>query len=330
MVIHLYRIVDGKTVAERWNGEVIPDDAAWIDLLAPTAPELSLIGPALGVDAPSDEEMRDIEVSSRLYREGGATYMVVSVVEQSFTDHPRAGATTFIVAPKHLITVRYADTHAFETFTKRVLRQPSLIVNADVSFVSLLEAHVDRAGDILKHCTGGLAPLNNQIFSPRHSRKRKKHDRVEAHNLRELMRRIGITGNLSGLVHDSLVSFKRTLVFYRDTVQTPSSNALTPRVDVLLRDIDSLTEYANHLSHKVGFMLDATLGMVNAEQNQIIKIFSVVAVVFLPPTLIASIYGMNFAFMPELASPWGYPLALALMAASAVGPYMLFKYKGWV
>ena len=330
MVIHTYRVQDGRTVSSRWNGEAVPEDATWIDLLAPTAPELALIGPALGVDAPTDEEMKDIEISSRLYREGGSTYMVVSVVEQSFTDHPRASATTFIIAPKHLITVRYADTHAFETFTQRVTRQPSLITNADAAFVNLIEAHVDRAGDILKHCAGGLTPLNKQVFSPRVARKKKKGDHHEAHNLRELMRRIGITGNLSGLVHDSLVSIKRTLVFYRDTVQTQSSNALTPRVDILLRDIDSLTEYANHLSHKVSFMLDATLGMVNAEQNQIIKIFSVVAVVFLPPTLIASIYGMNFTFMPELSSQLGYPLALALMAASAVGPYLLFKHKGWV
>jgi magnesium transporter len=329
VVITLYRVVEEHTCAEQWNGEAVPNDTVWIDLLAPSPSELSLIGPAFSVDAPSDEEMRDIEVSSRLYKEGGATYMVVSVVEQSFTDHPRAGATTLIVAPKHLITVRYNETHAFETFTKRVLRQPAIIANADVAFINLVEAHVDRASDILKHCASCLTPLNKQVFSPR-GKKKHKHGATEQHNLRELMRRIGITGNLSGLVHDSLVSIKRTLVFYRDTVQTPSSNALTPRVDIFLRDVDSLTEYANHLQSKVNFLLDATLGLVNAEQNQIIKIFSVVAVVFLPPTLIASIYGMNFQFMPELASHWGYPLALLLMAASAVGPYMLFKHKGWV
>ena len=153
-------------------------------------------------------------------------------------------------------------------------------------------------------------------------------------NLQELIERIGEEGDFVSKMRESLVSIGRAVAFMqavedqaRENKQVKENKA---RIKILQRDIVSLTDHATFLSGKISFLLDAVLGLISIEQNGIIKIFSVAAVVFLPPTLVASIYGMNFAFMPELQWQFGYPFAILLMIMSAVLPYYYFKGKGWL
>jgi magnesium transporter len=149
-------------------------------------------------------------------------------------------------------------------------------------------------------------------------------------DFQKILSRLGRAGDLASKVRESLVSLGRLLAFAIQGTQARGRKTGSARLKTIGRDVASLSDYAAFLNNKVGFLLDATLGMINIEQNAIIKIFSVAAVVFLPPTLIASIYGMNFAHMPELGWPLGYPLALALMVVSAILPYLYFKRRGWL
>ena len=149
-------------------------------------------------------------------------------------------------------------------------------------------------------------------------------------DFQKLIARIGRAGDLATKARESLVSIGRLLAFAIQASQARGRKGSGSRLKTVGRDVASLSDHASFLNQKINFMLDATLGMINIEQNAIIKIFSVAAVVFLPPTLIASIYGMNFTDMPELGLPFGYPLALALMVVSAILPYWYFKRRGWL
>jgi magnesium transporter len=149
-------------------------------------------------------------------------------------------------------------------------------------------------------------------------------------NLHALIRQIGADGDLVSKARESLVSFQRILMYVQQSSVVTLSQDQRGRFKSTLRDVQSLSDHASFLGNKIQFLLDAVLGLINLEQNSIIKIFSVAAVMFLPPTLVASIYGMNFHHMPELDKPWGYPMALAAMVASAVVPYIYFRRKGWL
>ncbi|MBC06491.1 magnesium/cobalt transporter CorA [Thalassospira sp.] len=293
----------------------------WVDLHAPTSEEIHEIEERFGIEMPTREEMQEIELSSRLYDEDGALFMTVSVLTKATTDAPQTTAVTFILVKKTLITVRYADPVPFKTFIRRVKRSPSLANSAEAVLFGLLEQIVDRLADLMEQTATDLENLSNQVFiSPEEQGSDRDH--------RETLRQIGRTGNLSGKAKDSLLNLHRLGLFL--STQARLKKDAKARLKILSRDIVSITEHANFIANKVTFLLDATLGMISLEQNNIIKIFSVAAAAFLPPTLIASIYGMNFEFMPELEWQFGYPVAIALMVLSAVLPLLYFKRKGWL
>ncbi|UEM20706.1 magnesium transporter CorA family protein [Skermanella mucosa] len=311
------------------TGAALPDGAVWIDLLHPTEEERGVIARLLGIDLPTHEEMMEIEVSSRLYVENGSAYMTTPVITRADTEHPGLGVLTFILTPGHLVTVRYVEPKSVDTFAVRLQRQPELIAGPESALLGMLDAVVDRAADVLELIGGRVDGISRRVFDdplPAKSRDRAR----KPDSLREVMRDIGRIGDVTNKVRDSLAGLDR-LVAYLATV---SAGRLDKEQKALLkslnRDLRSLGEHAGYLSHQTNFLLDATLGVINIEQNGIIKIFSVVAVVFLPPTLIASIYGMNFQFMPELDESWGYPLALLLMVVSAILPLVYFRRKGWL
>ena len=200
--------------------------------------------------------------------------------------------------------------------------------------LGLVEAIIDRAADALERIGDEVDAISREVFRNKSPSVSKK-----THNLQSLIEQIGRKGDLLTKIRESLVSIARLVAYHSaiessgrvlDATRRKSPKEIRQRIKLIQRDATSLGDHAIFLSGKINFLLDATLGLINLEQNQIIKIFSVAAVVFLPPTLVASIYGMNFDFMPELHWLPGYPLALALMVLSAVVPYLYFKQRGWL
>lgn len=298
-------------------GETLPENAIWIDLFMPQPQEEQVLEAALHIDIPTREEMREIEVSSRLYQENGGVYLTASVVNRADTDAPELDPITFILVGHRLITIRYSDPAPFQVYVAQAKRT-SGCVSGEAVLAELLDAIVDRIADILERVQHDLNELSQVIFS------RGKVDFGEA------LRKIGLAQGLTSRTRESLVSINRLLLFMGRMGEAKPNKVLGRSFKTLSRDVISLSDHASFLTNNISFLLNATLGKINIEQTGIIKIFSVAAVVFLPPTLIASIYGMNFEFMPELGWRFGYPMALVAMVFSAILPYQYFKYRGWL
>ena len=308
--------------------EVAPEaplaaEAVWIDLVSPTLDEEPQVEALLGVEVPTREEMQEIEVSSRLYEENGALYMTATVLSKAQSERPETTAVSFILAGDRLVTVRYAEPQPFALFSARCQRAPDAHTRGDAVLGGLLDALIDRIADILEHIGLEVDDISHEIFE--HSAKPGRGD------FQDILRRLGLRGDLTSKARESLVSVGRLLMFLTQASAAQKiAKDLRNRLRTMSRDVRSLTDHVSFLASKINFLLDATLGMINIEQNGTIKIFSVVAVVFLPPTLIASIYGMNFAYMPELEWTLGYPWALLLMLVSAITPYLYFRRRGWL
>jgi magnesium transporter len=303
-------------------GEPVPPEAVWIDLLSPTPEEKARVNEALGIELPTREEQMEIEPSSRLYQEGDTVYMTATVFTQADTPNPSSDVITFVLNRKQLVTLRSVDPRPITQFGSKLQRQPALCSTGDDALIGLVEAFVDRIADILEKLSIELDALSRQIFGDTSEKPRR--------DLQGILRALGRTDDLASTARESLHSLARLLSFLTQALQTVARKEMKQRLKTVGRDIASLGEHAAFEARKVSFLLDATLGMINVEQNGIIKIFSVAAVVFLPPTLVASIYGMNFSFMPELQWLLGYPMAIGLMVLSAVLPYLWFKRKGWL
>lgn len=296
--------------------------ALWLDLMNPTREEEAMVESLLGLDIPTREEMNEIEISSRLYLEDGGTFMTAILPAHTDGDDPEMEPVSFVLTQDHLVTVRYHEPRAFTSFPPRAERTGLEVLDPESVLVALLEAVVDRLADILERAGRDIDVVSRRIFRPSGDAVRDNQKTLEE---------IGRKGDLTSNIRDSLLTLERLTGFLgHATVQRKTSKELRERVKTLSRDIRSLLDHAGFLSQKVTFLLDATLGMINIEQNAIIKIFSVAAVIFLPPTLIASIYGMNFAHMPELDWLLGYPFAIGLMIVSAILPYAYFKRRAWL
>jgi len=329
-MITVYGTADGHLAPLTWDeGAPRPAGAIWIDLLTPTAAEEEAVERISGIDLPTQAKLQEIEMSSRLYQEGNARYMAATVMSKADEPHAEAEAIAFVVCPPLLITLRYSDPFAFSAFATRAMRQTGLVEGGgETIFAGLLEAIVDRAADILEHVTIDLDRLSREVFRARID---KATGRVlPGMDLEEAVRRLGRSEDLTSKVQDSLSSITRLLTFFGVSMASEVKKDYKARLKVIARDAHSIQEHATSLAQKGNFLLDATLGLINIQQTKIIKIFSVASVVFLPPTLIASIYGMNFKFLPELSLSLGYPMAIAMMIASAALPYFYFKRKGWL
>ena len=294
--------------------------AFWIDLFEPSQEEEKAIEAALGFEVPTREEMKKIETSSRLYREGDILFMTATILNKADTSHPESSAVTFILAPRQLVTVRYAHPQPFQTFRKRVEASDRQYDSPTKSFEGLIDAISERLAEILERIGTQLDSISLEVFAPPSEPSGKK----RRPDFDAILRKVGRCSDLVSKARESLVSLGRLLSFFNETPE-PDLHMKT-----VLKDLVSLGDHASFLSSKVNFLLDATLGLINIEQNAIIKIVSVAAVVFLPPTLVASVYGMNFEVMPELKWVLGYPFAIFLMISSAVLPYVLFKRKDWL
>ncbi len=306
--------------------ENLDDNVVWADLLSPTKEEEAAIESWLGVAIPTREEMEEIEISSRLYVEDGAYFMTATLPAQTEIDDPLMSPVTFVLAGTRLITVRYHEPKAFKTFPQRAEKVVTGCTSGDTILIGLLEAIVDRLADILERAGRDVEAISRDIFQATSTKVSKRN-----RDFQELLKAIGRKEDLTSSIRDSLISLQRLAGFFAHaSTRTKMSKDTKARIKTLSRDVLSLADHATFLSQKISFLLDATLGMISIEQNAIIKIFSVAAVIFLPPTLVASIYGMNFDIIPELKWQLGYPFAIAMMVLSAILPFWYFRRRGWL
>jgi len=300
-------------------GWTLPEDTVWIELIDPTRDEELAIEKAVGVDMPTRDEMTEIEPSSRLYKDRGATYMTASVLCKSASGRVATDPMTFVLVGDVLVTIRYVESKAFELFEGDLKRQQELCVSGVSTFLGLLESTVDRLADVLELTGKEVEAVADDIFSDDKGRK-----------FRPLLHRLARCQKSEARSRESLVSVGRLIGFAALADQiTPRSEAKA-QLDSMLRDVQALADHATHLSDEMTFLLDAATGLINVEQNDIMKIFSVAAVLLMPPTLIAGVYGMNFKHMPELNWVYGYPFALGLMLVSFLVPVVWFRRKGWL
>jgi magnesium transporter len=322
-----YAIEDGRMVVTAEPVAEALTRAVWIDLLNPTAQEDSLVQAALGIDIPTREEMQEIEVSSRLYREGEALYMTASFLHG--IDSGEVGSTpiTFVLAPQAMVTVRYATPKAFSVFAARAARSASQSASPDAVMLGLFEQVVDRLADILERIGADMDRTSQAVFKASKANQRAS---TKDALLKDALITLGGVGEITARTSETLVGLARIISFVAAEGAGLIRKENKTRVKTLARDVRSLQEHGTFLNEKATFLLDAVLGIINIEQTAIIKTFSVVSVALMPPTLIASIYGMNFAVMPELNWGIGYPLAILAMVVSAVVPVIYFRRKGWL
>lgn len=313
---------------------VIEPDAShalvWVDLVSPSNGESKSVEEMLGIEVPTRDEMEEIELSARLYQEDGAEFMTMTALTNLDGDDPVKTPVTFILKGTTLVSVRHAEAKPFDVFTARVQRANGTAassISGELVMIGLIEALIDRMADTLERLANEIDTISREVFRNKASNANKK-----TRNLQNLIEQIGRKGDFLTKVRESLVSISR-VVAYHSAIETGARKiAKEPRARMKLiqRDASSLGEHATFMSSKITFLLDATLGLINLEQNQIIKIFTVASVVFLPPTLVASIYGMNFDIMPELKWGVGYPWAIMLMILSSAVPFYYFKRRGWL
>ncbi len=309
---------------ETIEAEDLPTNAVWIDLKSPSPGEDKAVEKLVGISIPTREDMQEIEISSRLYVENNARYMTATLMCATDSGNPRTTPVTFILTDHRLVTVRYDEPKPFALIAAKLARNCSPNLTGDGVLLELLDGVIDRCADILERAGADVDAVSSQIFEP-------SAERGHAATYSQILLTIGKKGDLTSKVRESLVSIGRLISFVLvETDTTRWTKDQKSQFKTQQRDIASLTDHASYLSNKITFVLDAMLGVVNLEQNNIIKIFSVAAVALLPPTLIASIYGMNFEHMPELGWHLGYPLSLLAMVVSAVLPVLYFRRKGWL
>ncbi|MEJ0097262.1 MAG: magnesium transporter CorA family protein [Bauldia sp.] len=324
-----YRLNDkGLEEAPAAEG-LAPPDATWVDLRQPTMEEDASAEKFLGATLPSREETEEIEFSSRFYAEDGAVFMTASLL--TGVDIGKAALTPFtvVVAGDRIATVRYDDLRAVRQFIARAIKPGNGCTTTPAIFLGLIEAIIDRTADVLERLSQDVDKINKDVFTRPEDISRQNVQ--SGRRLEALITDIGMQGDLAAKARESLASLER-LVQYAG-LALPLINAKgssRSRLKLAARDIKSLEDHVEFISNKITFLLDATLGFINVQQNEVIRILTVATTVFFPPTLLGTMWGMNFHWMPELSLPFGYPLAIGLMLASAALPYLYFKRRGWL
>lgn len=330
-MIRAYVVQDDRLVASDLAvADPLPAGAVWIDLLNPTAEEDKAVEAATGTMVPTRDEMQEIEESSRFYREGGALYLTAPVLHAADTGSPGLGPITFVMTDRLLITVRYTDPSPFRLYADNARKPGNNLVSSAcepvVILFGLIETITDRLADIVENVAQRLDAESNRLIGGGKSKKP-----MTTADFRAGLRLIGKEGEFLSKVRESLAGVSRLLLYLQTSmVNDGGKTQRRAWLKSLERDVQSLSDHVSYLSERTIFLLDTVVGLVSVEQNAIIKIFSVAAVVFMPPTLVASIYGMNFTHMPELEWVLGYPFAIALMIVAAVVPLLYFRSKGWL
>ena len=297
--------------------------APWLDLIDPTEEERDMASKLCGQPLPTRADLEEIESSSRLRTTDTAVFLSTPLVrrtDEQYMSYPLG----FVLTATHIVTVRYSDYAAFNLVAQQITDRKSA-VRPDEVIALLMEAIVDRLADIPEHLGQALSVLSRDIFeSPRPSAGK------QASWQRSLLRRVGQSEDLSSMVRDSLLGLDRVSIFMGESHRSSFTSSLAPRMATISRDITSLNDFVAQMTNKIQFLLDAALGFINIEQNDGMKILTVVSFIGVTPTLIAGIYGMNFINMPELKWPLGYYYSLAAMVLSIIIPLLWFRRRGWL
>lgn len=306
-------------VDERDPAWALPPDAAWVDLVSPTREEELAAETALGIQLPTREEMAEIEVSSRLYQEDGAHFMTAFVLVGADGEDPALAPITFVLARGRLATIRYVEPRAFVAYVAQATRDADFCTGGTNALLGLLDALVDRLADILETASANVDAISGEIF-----------DRDRKGAFKPILRRLGRSQAITAKARSSLVSLARLVSFASLAEEIASLKDNRERLRSLQRDIQSLTDHSAYLTENLTFLLDSATALINTDQNEIMKVFSIWAVVLMPPTLIASVFGMNFQHIPGADSPFGFATALLAMIGTMVFALWWFRRKGWL
>lgn len=317
---------DKSAKSFEWHiGDAFPEGYFWVDAIAPTSEEHLAIEKALNIDIPSKTEVWKNNVLNRLYMEDGVAYMTASLISKSESPYPRTSAVIFILGKNFLLTVHDIAPTSFKNFSNRLLRPHENFQSPAHLLSGLMEEIINRVAFNSELVVSSLDEVSHDVFGVNVLDKRVKKSSAF---LKSAIKKLGSSADLNSQISESLYSINRLLIFVKQSYA--KDEAAVTALELLISDTQALKAQCAFLSDKITFLLDATLGLINVEQNVIIKIFSVVAVFFLPPTLVSSIYGMNFHHMPELDWVGGYPMALGIMVLCAIIPYIYFRKKGWL
>ena len=297
------------------DDEVPLTEATWIDLVKPTDEERQRVEASYRQHLPEPHEVEEIEASARFFEDDAGLHLH-SYFFHKIDGSLRNSTVAFTLGENRLFTLHDYDLPAFRVFRLRARREPGLACDAISILLHMFEVKVEELADTLEEVHTGLQHVSSQVLEETDTDLEAAIDELARHE------------DLNGKVRLSLMDAQRALTFLLRRGRL--SDKYLEQVRKILRDVDSLLPHNTFLFEKVNFLMAAAQGFINIEQNQIIKIFSIAAVVFLPPTMIASIYGMNFHDMPELSWTFGYPMAILLIVLSGIAPYWYFKRKGWL
>jgi magnesium transporter len=323
-VLTIYREKD-TSIRNAGAGD-LPPEVVWIDLLNPSDEEKAFVESRARVHIPSLEALSEIESSSRLAVDQDTIYLSLPAVAQGQTPDAHLSPVGFVLTQRVLVTVRFAAFPAFDVVAERVSKNETVQSPVAV-FMALLETMVDRGADALERLGAELDKVSRSVF--RGDPSRPKHVARSNTALRRALTSVGSTGDRLTLTRDALLGIGRIAPFVLSLRKSWIVPEFEARLDAMIKDVASLNDYEGHLSNKVQFLLDAILGLISIQQNDIFKVLTIVSVVGIPPTLVAGIYGMNFKYMPELNWIAGYPFGLAVIALSAIIPVLWFKWRGW-
>ena len=319
-MLNVFTLVNGRLFQEEIESAdgLAAVRPIWVDLEAPTPQEKQWIAGRFSLAIPEDIVDEDLEESARFYEEDNGELHIRSdfLIDDDATS--RNVRVAFVLKSGVLYSVHAEDLPVFRLLRMRARRIPALIEDAKDVLLKLYDADAEYSADALEGIYDSLELVGNGVL------KQEVDDKAAAAALAAIARQ----EDLNGRIRRNVMDTRRALSFMMRSRMLNADQFEEARQ--ILRDIDSLDSHTAFLFDKINFLMDAIVGFININQNKIIKIFSVASVALLPPTLIASIYGMNFRFMPEIGQPWGYPMALALMAASVAAPFIYFRRKGWL
>jgi magnesium transporter len=327
-MLNVFTLANGRLFQEEIESleELAQFKPIWVDLESPTTEERRWVRQHFGLNIPDDAMDEDIEESARFYEEDNGELHIRSDFLIDDDEQPRAVRVAFILNQHNtelrghgvLFSIHDEDVPVFRLLRMRARRMPGLIEDAKEVLLKLFDADAEYCADTLEDIYDELDKVSRQVLA----------GDVTDNKAGEVLAAIARHEDMSGRIRRNVMDTRRAVSFMMRTRMLSAEQFEDARQ--ILRDLDSLDSHTAFLFDKINFLMDATVGFININQNKIIKIFSVASVALLPPTLIASIYGMNFQYMPELNQTWGYPAALVLMVLSAVGPMLYFRKRGWL
>ena len=309
------------------EGRAAPHPSAvWLDLCEPGEDEVRVVEAMTGLRLPTQDELGDIEQSARLSLEDGVLRLTAPMIAQAATDHPTLTHIGLVMTDRLLISIRYRPLQMFDALTAAYANQKSPPSSRE-AFVRLLEAFVGRQADLLQEARGRLDAISHRVF--RHSSDDPKRAQRSSVLMRERLQLLGRVGERISLIRESLLSVERMIPFALEGTKHWWASELADRLRAVREDIEALSQFEEHLTEKVQFLLDAALGFISIEQNDIFKVLTIASVVGIFPTLVAGWYGMNFHNMPEYGWAYGYQYGIGVIVLSAILPLLWFKWRGW-